>query len=134
MNSKELKAYRIESKWRFSELYAYTLQYNDWLEELQNLTYLSAPEIDGMPRSPNIGDPVSIAAIRQANLASKVATVEKCARLCARDRSTQQAVLKGVTTAGASYDWLRDRGLVYCGKRQYYEARMRYFWYLDKYV
>lgn len=134
MNSAEMRAYKIESKWRFAELYAYTLQYWDWKNELENYPYLSAQDIDGMPKGSSIGDPAGEMAIRIAALATKVSNIENSARLCSPDKHIQEAVLKGVTTAESSYEWLQAQGKIYCGRRQYYEARRRFYWHLNNFV
>lgn len=129
-----MRSYKIDSKWRFAELYAYTLQYWDWKNELENYTYLSAQDLDGMPKGSAIGDSVGEMAVRILTLRTKINNIEHCAKMCSPDKHIQEAVLMGVTNADSSYEWLRSQGKCYCGRRQYYEARRRFYFYLDKFI
>lgn len=130
MNSNKVKQNALPRA-RYKELYYKALQYNDWKDALKEVAFLSAANNDGMPRGSGISDPVSQKAIKLEGILKKIHAVEKCARLAGGEEMAA-AVLKGATTPGVNYNWLVDNGYCYCGRRQYDEARFRFYWLLDK--
>lgn len=114
---------------RFRELMYFCFQYGEWIEKLK-----SGPEkdaiIEGMPRSSGTGDPTGEVAIWMAELTKKCDLIERTAMEAGGEN--YMAVLKGVTVRGSNYAWLKAKGYAFCGKRQYYQARRRFYWLLDK--
>lgn len=127
MNSKAIRAYKIPPL-RQQELTRICWQYRDMLAELDSLA-TAAPELDGMPRGTTAGDPVYAAAVRREKLSGRVFAIERCARVAGGD--CYDGLLLGVTTRGASYDWLHARGAIYCGKNQYYTMRAQFYYLLN---
>lgn len=128
MNSREIRAYKIRNRARMEELVRIAWQYQDMRTELDALA-TSSPELDGMPRGSTTGDPVYAAAVRREKLAERVMAIERCARVAGGDCS--DGLLLGVTTRGSSWEWLHSRGRIYCGRRQYYEMRAKFFYLLN---
>lgn len=126
-NIKTLKTIGV-SEARFRELYYACLQYPEWREQLAQLEPLRGVSLDGLPKG---HDPHGIddLAIRRAELSAKIEAIEECAKDAGDDIAL--AVLKGVTTKGATYQWLVSRGCVYAGARKYYDARRKFFKLLD---
>lgn len=128
MNSKAIRAYKIHNKTRMEELVRICWQYRDMAEELDSLA-TTAPEHDGMPRGTGISDPTHAAAVRREKLSGRVMAIERCARIAGGD--CYEGLLLGVTTRGSSYNWLRMRGAIYCGRDQYYAMRAKFFYLLN---
>lgn len=126
-NIKTLKTIGV-SEARFRELYYACLQYPEWKEQLQELEPLRAVSLDGLPKGQNPHG-LDDLAIRRAEISKKIDDIEQCANDAGGDIA--EAVLKGVTTKSATYQWLQSRGYVYAGPRKYYEARRRFFKLLD---
>lgn len=127
MNSKILKEYRLE-KSRYKELEYMCYQYKDLKQQLEGISELSAVSIDGLPGGTKISDPVGNLAVKRDKIVDKVKAIESAAELLG---DLGKGVLRSVTE-GFSYDYLKANGILYCGRRQYYEARQMFFWYLDK--
>lgn len=106
-------------KHRFLELYHFSLQYKDWVKELTDTIYIpSDPEFD----------PTGETAVRLAKLAGYCELVKKC---CAdADSVLQRFIFMGVTE-GYSYDTLRTKFHIPCGKDYYYLRYRKYFWLLS---
>lgn len=128
MNSKAIRAYKIHNKARMEELIRICWQYRDMKAELDALA-TSSPEMDGMPRGTGISDPTHAAAVRREKLSGRVMAIERCARIAGGD--CYNGLLLGVTTRGSSYNWLRMRGAIYCGRDQYYAMRAKFFYLLN---
>lgn len=129
MNTKTLKTYRLHSRARFEELQRIVWQYRDMLEEMDSLA-TAAPSLDGMPRGTGTSDPTHAAAVRRDYLSTRVMAIEWAARVAAGDMA--KGLLQTVTTRGSSYEWARSRGLIYMGRRQFYDTRRQFFWLLDR--
>lgn len=126
-NIKTLKTIGV-SEARFRELYYACLQYSEWKEQLSQLDPLRGVGLDGLPKGHNPHG-LDDLAIKRAEISKKIDDIDKCALEAGEDIA--QAVLKGVTTKGATYQWLANRGYLYAGARKYYEARRRFFKLLD---
>ncbi len=104
-------------------------QYIDMKHQIEGLPVLSAVSTDGLPGGTKISDPVGSLASKRDKLLSKIKAIEDASGLLG---DIGPGVLKGVTTIGVSYEWLRQNQFIFCGRRQYYDARQMFFWYLDK--
>lgn len=106
-------------KHRFLELYHFSLQYKDWVKELTDTIYIpSDPEFD----------PTGNIAARIARLKTNCELVKRC---CAdADSALQKFIFIGVTE-GYSYDTLRTKFHIPCGKDYYYLRYRKYFWLLS---
>ena len=98
------KKYGI-SKHAFGTAYSYCLQYPEWREELGSRTStVKSPQITGMPGAHSgreaVGD----------------------------NKSLYEYLLEYVTTEGATFHWMKQKGIP-CERTYFYEVR-RYFYYL----
>lgn len=130
MNSKVSKAYKI-NKYRYAELRAFAIQYHTWKHYLAELTSLSAVNIDGLPHGGGVSDPTASKADELHRLSSRIKLIEDCC-LAAGGDENYYAILKGVTTPNSNYNWLHMKGFCFCGRRQYYEMRYKFYYILDK--
>lgn len=130
MNSRLLKKYRISNKNRFKELYSFAMQYRDFKAQLASHSYVSAPNLDGMPRGSTPGNPTERIGITEAELRSKVSLIESCAR--ESDPHIWKSILIAVTTPNMTYNYLVTHGVLHCGRDKFYEARAKFYWLLDK--
>lgn len=122
------KEYTIERN-RYHELKSFCRQYRLWKVEAGNCYGLSGVRYNGVP-SKGVSDPTARAAERAMSLQSKIDMVEKCAMNA--DPVNWQHILWNVTE-GLSYDILCRQGRApLCGINQFYEARRKFFWLLDK--
>ena len=130
MNSKAFRRFKIKPA-RYRELQYICWQYTDMIEEMDALATTS-PNMDGQPRGSESSDPTHDAAVRRERYARRVSAIQKCARLAGGPN--ERGLLIAVTTRGSSYEWARLRGLVYCGRQQFYEMRRHFLWLLDRLV
>ena len=127
-----IKRYDI-SKHRYIELVHYCLQYQEWKDELKyNLGVSGGGGVDGMPKGSTRQDKLEEMAIKRAKLTEKCESIEKAAELAAGD--LREYIIKAVTNEGISYDYLRSRMNIPCGRRQYYEYRRKFFWILSSMI
>lgn len=114
---------------RYYELKHFCLQYPIWKKASSNL--------DGLARHGNgirnglssTSDPTSKAAEAREWYLNKMHLVEEAAR--ESDPALAPYILKGVTE-GMSYDHLRSKHNIPCGKDMYYNRYRRFFWLLNK--
>lgn len=107
-------------KHRFLELYHFSLQYKDWIKELADTTYIpSDPEFD----------PTGNIAARIARLKTNCELVKKC---CMDADSTLWSFIFMGVTEGVSYETLRTRYHIPCGKDYYFVRYRKYFWLLSQ--
>ena len=112
------------SKRRYQELYAFCRQYGEWQRALQEC-YRILPPVPHAVRSSDINDPTAVAAIREERLSRNIELVERTAKDSAPDIA--RYILQNVTQ-GLPY----ERLTVPAGRRQFYTARRRFFWLLDR--
>lgn len=86
--------------------------------QLGNLAVLTLEEIEAQLEDSRI-----------INVIGRVMAIERCARIAGGD--CYDGLLLGVTTRGSSYNWLRMRGAIYCGRDQYYAMRAKFFYLLN---
>lgn len=114
---------------RYYELKHFCLQYPIWKKASSNL--------DGLARHGNgirnglrsTSDPTSKAAEAREWYLNKMHLIEEAAR--ESDSALAPYILKGVTE-GMSYDHLRSKHNIPCGKDMYYNCYRRFFWLLNK--
>lgn len=107
-------------KHRFLELYHFSLQYKDWVKELADTIYIpSDPEFD----------PTGNIAARITRLKTNCELVKRC---CADADSVLQRFIFMSVTEGYSYDTLRTKFHIPCGKDYYYLRYRKYFWLLSR--
>lgn len=119
------------SKHRYYELKHFCLQYPDWKRSYQALNYTIAnPAVNDICiRSDRETDMVSKLVETRLYYASKLDLIEKAA--FATDPIIGPYILKAVTE-GISYEILKVRENVPCGKDAYYELYRRFFWLLHR--
>lgn len=116
---------------RYRELLYFCRQYPEWKDELRyNTDCLKSPDLTGQPKSTEITDQTSRLAIRRAELASKCELIEQAA--IKADEEVYQYIIKNITDENAGYNYLRMILRLPMGRNQFYEARRRFFWILDK--
>lgn len=123
------KKYGI-SKYAFQTAYSYCLQYPEWKEELGSRTStVKSPQITGMPRAHSGSDATAVLAQRRVELQQKVDNVENTVReAIGKNRGLYQYLLEYVTTEGATFHWIKQKGMP-CERTYFYQVR-RYFYYL----
>lgn len=110
------------SKHRFLELYHFCLQYKDYVSELQSITVQSVNDIKDH-------DPTGETAVRLNILKKSIDLIEKCCRDA--DSALWHFIFLGVTE-GYSYNTLRTKFHIPCGKDYYFERYRKFFWFLSQ--
>lgn len=113
------------SKYRYYELSAFCRQYADKRMQLAELRGLGAVANDGMPHGNGVGDPTARKGEAALALSEDIKLIEDTAREV--DPLNWAALLKNVTD-GLPYEQMQ----VFCGRRQFYESRRKFFWLLDQ--
>lgn len=131
----KIRAVLKKSEWKLSKhefytAYHYALQYNDWKSEAASITFMTAIPIDDMPHGTNVGNPTEAKAMRRAALTGKMSVIESLARTAGGD--IYKWLLLGVTNEGYSYNYLRERLNIPCGKDFYYDRRRKFYYLLNK--
>lgn len=124
LKERGLKRYNISLN-RFRELKYFCLQYEDKKRELKSLTFISSPVSDGQPHGNNTSDTTAKKALRISELKKDIELIEQCA--IEVDSEIYQYIIKNVTE-GIAYEFLD----VPSGRRQFYSARRKFYWLLDK--
>ena len=110
---------------RYRELYYFCRRYAEMRQQIADARGLDAVSNDGMPNGNGISDPTARKADAAIKLSKDVRIIEDTAREV--DPLNWGALLKNVTE-GTPYEYQ----IVYCGRRQFYEARRKFFCLLDK--
>ena len=122
--------YKI-SKYRFRELYYFCLQYNEWMEELENKRNpLKGTQFEGTASSGSPGDPTESAAIACAEISNKCDTIEHAAKMA--DPELWEYILFAVTNEGITFNFLKMQKDMPCESDRYYNSRRKFYYYLDK--
>lgn len=123
------------SKYAFRTAYAYCLQYNEWKEELeQDASLISSPQFSEAAAGGSGGssDRTAALAVRRADLEAKILRIESTAREAVGVHdSIYPYLLAYVTTEGATFAWLKRKGLP-CERTLFYEIRRRFYWMMSK--
>lgn len=117
------------SKHRYLELVHYCLQYPEWRKELQSIDILRASSIVQGKGDKSWDDVTSTAAIKRAELVSKIELIESVAREAEPDLASY--ILTSVTK-GITYPQIAAKIDIPCGKDMFYDRRRKFFWILDK--
>lgn len=115
---------------RYYELKYFCMQYSMWKKlylELDGLAALRTYDLIGSSNIPS--DPTSRLAEERLYYFDKMQLVEQTA--LAADADLASYILNGVTE-GLSYDSLKFRFDIPCGKDMYYDRYRRFFWLLDR--
>ena len=120
--------YHIE-KHRYYELKHYCLQYNLWKRALLTMNVYPTQEGDKVIFSNSNPDPTAELAQKRLQYLDKIEMLDRVA--LEADPIIGPLVLKGIVL-GLSYEALRTRMDVPCGKDFYYIVYRKFFWILDK--
>ena len=125
-NNRDLKLdeYGI-SKWKFRELKYFCLQYNEKKKEAEDIIGLHGVSIDGMPKGTQISSVVENQAIKLYALNDDIKVIEDTA--AEADTTISGYIIKNVTES-IPYEYMD----VPCGRRQFYQARRKFFFLLSK--
>ena len=131
----EVRAELKKSKWRlkkheFLTAYHYAMQYRQWKDEVWDAVGIKASADDGQPKAATQSDPTQRDAIRISALMDNIRMIERTAEDAGGDLAAW--LLYAVTTERATYQFMRERRGMPCGRRQYYEARRKFYYLLSK--
>lgn len=107
------------SKHRFLELYHFCLQYGEFKKELADTVYL--------PDDPEF-DPTGDTAVRLERLHRNIELIEACCK--DSDKELWHFLLLGVSE-GYSYETLRSRFHIPCGKDYYFIRWRKVYWLMS---
>ncbi len=111
------------SKSEYEELKAFCRRYDEKRAEAADMLYRTTGKLTGMPRGSNTSDPVCAAAVQRDRLLRDCEMIEQAAIAASGDLYAY--ILRNVT---------RDEGITAlkppCGRRQFYEARRKFFFLL----
>jgi hypothetical protein len=119
------------SKHRYYELKHFCLQYPDWKKLYYSLDggLTRRTELPGAKREGALSNPTEMYAIEKAFYSERITMVEQAAKRA--DESLSPYILKAATEE-YSFEYLKMRMGIPCGKDTYYAAYRRFFWYLSK--
>lgn len=119
------------SKHRHYELKHFCLQYPMWTQIYSDLEDSSIPmsTIERLPSTNLHGDPTEKRALLKSYYMDKIKLIEDTAKEA--DKYLDKYILKAVTE-GRSYNNLKSRLDIPCGKEMYYDRYRRFFWLLNK--
>lgn len=122
MSKKDLSLgkYNI-SKAKYRELMYFCMQYKEWQESIDY--GMKGMVNDGMPHGSSIGSPTEDIAIRNEAALEKCRLIENTARDA--DIRIWKYILQNVTE-GTAYEYME----VPVGRRQFYDARRKFFYLL----
>lgn len=120
------------SPYEFRTAYYFALQYREWKQEYEILAS-KGPGAVTYGESVN-GDPRESSTERNgmklAELSTKINMIEQALHDAADD--IYDYMLIGVTEEGTSFNYLRNKYDIPCGKNYYYKSRRRFYWILSK--
>ncbi len=120
------------SKHEFYSAYHYALQYNEWKDKIVDIASIDTPDPEqaDMPRGTGTSDTTYNKALKISEYRDKMRIVEDAAELAGHD--IYKWLLQGVTTEGCTYNYLKMRMGIPCGKNYYYERRRMFYYLLSK--
>ncbi len=126
------KKYGI-SKHAFMTARSYCLQYPEWREELSTKTdTVASPAFDGMPSGYSGGDATATLAEHRIELRAKMEKVEETVREAVKkEPALYEYLLEYVTTDGATFHWMKSKGIP-CERTYFYEVRRLFYWLMAK--
>lgn len=115
---------------RYYELKHFCLQYYIWKKILAGLTAdIKSYDLSDMPKSVSVVSQVEALAEKRLYFQNRMEMVE---RVCKDTDSFLGKYILEAVTNGLSYEQLRARTNIPCGKEVYYDLYRRFFWLLDK--
>ncbi len=119
------------SKHRYYELRHFCLQYPEWKRAYHAVDGFSSKSSEGHEHVSGGGtaDPTAVYAEKRLYWLDRMKMVERTAR--ETDEIIARFLLRCVTE-GISYEQMRAREPIPCGKDYFYDAYRRFFWLLDK--
>lgn len=118
------------SKHRYYELKHFCLQYNEWKQKLNGLSYVSSCDIvDGTCKDGMKHEQISNKAYILSRVKSKIDLVESCCNEAAEDLSLY--LLMSVTE-GKSYENLRMVYEIPCSRQSFYACYRKFFFILSQ--
>lgn len=116
------------SKHRQYELRHFCLQYPTWKQEYAELSYISTSVAVRNPSNSTPGDPTGNLVVRRSYYKDRIDLIERIA--AETDKTLGSYILKAVTE-GLSYNHLKSRFKIPCGRDTYYACYRRFFWLLS---
>ena len=120
----KLDSYGI-SKMRYRELKYFCLQYPEKKRQVSSLAGLNAMMYDDMPKGGQLSDPTVQGAARIESIMDDIRVIDETAAEAAPGMT--QALIKNVTE-NIPYEYMP----VPAGKRQFFEARRKFFYLLSQ--
>ena len=117
------------SKHRQYELRHFCLQYPMWKQEYTELSYISTSVSARTRSSNNPSDPTGNLAVKRSYYKERIELIEKIA--AETDKALGSYILRAVTE-GLSYNHLKSRLKIPCGRDTYYACYRRFFWLLSR--
>lgn len=118
------------SKNRFYELKYFCLQYPFWKKQYEEIDGMYGRAIDSIHSRLNTpSDPTSKAVEMRSTYFERMEVVEQAA--IEADPYLASYILKAVTE-GLSYNYLKTKLEIPCGRDMYYDRYRRFFWLLDR--
>lgn len=119
------------SRHRYYELKHFCLQYPEWKKAYNSITgFSSKASIEGEPVDGGpVSDPTGVYAEARLYYLERMKLVEDAAEEACK--ALRDHIMQCVTE-GVSYECIRARESVPCGKDAFYTAYRRFFWILDK--
>lgn len=115
---------------RYYELKHFCMQYSNWRKIYYSLDgWNGRRDLIDVKKTVNINDQTAKIAQKRAYYAERMDMIERVARKT--DEGLSRYILIGVTQ-GISYDILKVKFNIPCGKDTYYDLYRRFFWLLDK--
>ena len=114
---------------RRKELEHFCRQYHDWQLRLNCVNSMSKIPEEKLSKNGTYSDPTANAAEVREYFTDRMDMVRDCCHKAASE-IIAKCIFDAVTN-GYSYDQLCSKREVPCGRRQFYEARQRFFWHLS---
>lgn len=117
------------SKYRYMELKYFCLQYDEWKNEYQSMSYISSQNFPGVKNRNTFSDFTGNAAVRRSYLAEKLKLVEQTA--IDTDEELFPYLILAVTK-GLTYNELYLMRNMPCGRTRYYKLYRKFFYLLSQ--
>lgn len=119
------------SKHRYYELKHFCLQYPEWKKAYSAIDSMaiSSHNFDRLPSGNTTSDITAKCAITKAHYSEMIKMVENAVKEADEDLYTY--ILKAVTEE-LSYNYLKTKLEIPCGKDMYYDRYRKFFWILSK--
>lgn len=133
MNKRKLDKYNI-NKFRYRELCAFCLQYQDWKDELSNNVYFSAIQYDGAkPANHQNSDTTAKHALRMLKLKRNCELIEKCAKEATAKTGGEiwRYIIKNVCFE-VSYRYMKTYDEIPIERATFFSYKRYFFYLLDQ--